>query len=339
ATGYVAGHIVKRLLEAGVTVHAAVRDPSRADKLKFLNDIASRSPGDIKYFKADLLHDGSYAEAMRDCAIVFHTASPFTIDVKDPQKELVDPAVLGTRNVLEEANRQDSVRRVVVTSSCAAIYGDNADCQAAPGGVLTEEVWNQTSSLDHQPYSYSKAQAEKAAWDIADQQSRWQLVVVNPCLVIGPGIHPHATSESFALVKQFGDGSLKSGAPRFGFGAVDVRDLAVAHLAAAYLPGANGRNIIAGHQTDLFEMAQTLVPKYGDRYPLPKKPMPKWLVWMVAPFINKAMTRKIIALNVDVPWKADNSKGRRELGLAYRPLEDSLNEMFQQMIDSKILPV
>ena len=53
ATGYVAGHIIKRLLEAGVTVHAAVRDPSRADKLKYLNEIAASTPGEINYFKSD----------------------------------------------------------------------------------------------------------------------------------------------------------------------------------------------------------------------------------------------------------------------------------------------
>ena len=171
------------------------------DKLKYLNEIADKSPGEIKYFKSDLLHEGSYADAMQGCSIVFHTASPFTIDVKDPQKELVDPAVLGTRNVLEEANRSNTVRRVVLTSSCAAIYGDNADCQAAPGGVLTEEVWNTSSSLTHQAYSYSKTQAEKAAWEIADKQDRWDLVVINPSFVLGPGINPNATSESFAMVK------------------------------------------------------------------------------------------------------------------------------------------
>ena len=148
ATGYVAGHIIQRLLEAGVTVHAAVRDPTRKEKLKFLSELAEHLPGEIKYFKSDLLDEGSYCEAMQGCSIVFHTASPFTIDVKDPQKDLVDPAVLGTRNVLEEASRTDSVRRVVLTSSCAAIYGDNADCRAAPGGILTEEAWNTTSSLN-----------------------------------------------------------------------------------------------------------------------------------------------------------------------------------------------
>ena len=334
ATGYVAGQLIKLLLEHGVTVHAAVRDPSREDRLKFLKEIAENSPGKIKFFKSDLLRAGSYADSMQGCQIVFHTASPFTINVQDPQKELVDPAKLGTRNVLEEVNRQVSVRRVVLTSSCAAIYGDNIDCQKAPGGTLTEDVWNTTSSLNHQAYSFSKTEAEKEAWRIAEQQSRWDLVVINPSLVLGPGINPNATSESFSMIKQFGDGTLKSGAPRFGFGCVDVRDLAVAHVAAAYTPEANGRHIISGHESDLFEMAQTLLPKYGDKYPLPRKAMPKWLLWLVAPLVNKAMTRKIVSLNVNVPWKADNSKGKRELGVTYRPLEQSLNEMFQQLIDN-----
>ncbi len=334
ATGFVAGHIVKQLLEAGATVRAPVRDPANESKLKYLNAIAENASGQIEYFKADLLDEGSYHDAMVDCSIVFHTASPFVTAVKDPQTQLIDPALLGTRNVLEEVNRTPSVNRVVLTSSCAAIYGDNADVQKAPGGILTEEIWNTSSSLSHQPYSYSKTVAEREAWKIAEAQSRWDLVVVNPSLVIGPGINPHATSESFNLVRQMGDGSLKSGAPRFSFGVVDVRDLAQAHLAAAFKPDAKGRHIISGHDTDLFEMAQTLVEQFGNDYPIPRKVMPKWLVWLMAPMVNKAMTRKIVSLNVNVPWKADNSKSIKELGVAYRPMDASMNEMFQQLVDS-----
>lgn len=334
ATGYVAGHIVKRLLEAGVVVHAPVREPSRGEKVKYLNEVAAQTPGTIKYFQADLLDEGSYGEAMEGCGIVFHTASPFTTDVNDPQQELVDPAVLGTGNVLEEANRRESVRRVVLTSSCAAIYSDNADIAKAPGGVLTEDVWNTTSSLTHQPYSYSKTVAEREAWKIVEQQSRWDLVVLNPSLVIGPGLNPHATSESFALIKQLGDGSLKLGAPRFGFGCVDVRDVAYAHVAAAYKPEAAGRYIISGHSTDLFEMAQTLLPEYGDEYPIPRRVMPKWLAWLLAPLVNKAMTRKMVSRSVNIPWKADNSKSIRELGVTYRPLKESMNDMFAQLVAS-----
>jgi len=140
ATGYVAGWAVKRLLEEGLTVHSPVRDPENPEKLKYLNELAENTPGEIKYFKADLLDDGSYAEAMAGCQIVFHTASPFKVNVVDPQKELVDPAQLGTRNVLEEVNRTPSVKRVVLTSSCAAIYGDNTDLNKTPNGIFTEEI-------------------------------------------------------------------------------------------------------------------------------------------------------------------------------------------------------
>ena len=337
ATGYVAGWIVKRLLEEGVTVHAPVRDASNTGKLRYLNEIAASSPGEIRYFSADLLEEGSYAEAMAGCEIVFHTASPFFIGSSDPQKELVDPARLGTRNVLEEVNRTASVRRVVLTSSCAAIYGDNADLKVTPNGVFTEEVWNTTSSLDHQPYSYSKTVAEREAWAIHDQQDRWDLVVINPSFVIGPGVSPFGTSESFKLIKQLGDGTLKTGMPRLGLGVVDVRDLAEAHLRGAFTPAAKGRYIASGHDSDFFELASALVERYGDDYPIPRRVLPKWLVWLVGPLADKAMTRNIVARNVDLPWKADNSKGVRELGLTYRPMKESVNDFFQQMIDSGYL--
>lgn len=54
ATGYVAGLLVKKLLEEGLTVHAPVRDPDNADKLKYLNAIVESTPGSIVYFAADL---------------------------------------------------------------------------------------------------------------------------------------------------------------------------------------------------------------------------------------------------------------------------------------------
>lgn len=177
ATGYVAGWIVKGLLEAGHKVHAPVRDPDNQEKLAHLNAIAEATTGSIEFFKADLLEAGSYKEAMAGCSIVIHTASPFTLKVNDPQKELIDPAVMGTRNVLEAANQTQSITRVVLTSSCAAIYGDAADCALAPNGTLTEDIWNTTASLEYQPYAYSKTLAEKEAWKIAGAQSQWDLVV------------------------------------------------------------------------------------------------------------------------------------------------------------------
>ncbi|MCP9480379.1 NAD-dependent epimerase/dehydratase family protein [Shimia sp. CNT1-13L.2] len=334
ATGYVAGWIVKGLLDAGLTVHAPVRNPQNLGKVQHLLKMAENSPGTLRLFKADLLDEGSYAEAMQGCAIVFHTASPFSVNVKDPQTQLIDPAVKGTRNVLAEASRTDSVKRVVLTSSCAAIYTDAIDCATAPNGTLTEDIWNTTASLEYQPYSYSKLLAEKAAWEVANDQSQWDLVVVNPSLVIGPATNQSPTSESFNIVRQIGDGTMKAGAPRAGIGLVDVRDLAQAHIAAAFTPEAEGRHIISGHNSNLLEMGLALQSKYGDLYPLPKKALPKWLVWLVGPL--SGIPRKFVSNNVNVEWRADNSKGKRTLGVTYRPLRESMEDMFTQMVDNGV---
>ncbi|KPA23633.1 short chain dehydrogenase [Shimia sp. SK013] len=331
ATGYVAGWIVKDLLDAGAPVHAAVRNPDNGAKVAHLIAIAKDAPGTLKLFKSDLLTEGSYAEAMSGCEVVFHTASPFTTSVKDPQAELIEPAVTGTRNVLEQANRCDSVQRVVLTSSCAAIYTDAIDTQNAPGGPITEQVWNSTATLDHQPYSLSKTLAEKAAWEIAEAQERWKLVVKNPSLVIGPALQKSPTSESFNLVKMLAGGAMKRGAPRIGIGVVDVRDLARAHLAAAFVLQAEGRHIISGYDTDFLEMGQALMARFGTEYALPKRAMPKWLVWLAGP--SQGISRKFVAGNVNVVWRADNSKGKAALGVQYRPMQESMEDMMAKMIE------
>ena len=162
-----------------------------------------------------------------------------TIDPKTPVLVTGATGYVAGRLVerlLEQANQTPSVKRVVVTSSCAAIYGDNADLEKTPDGVFTEEIWNTSSSVEHQAYSYSKTLAEREAWEINQKQDRWDLVTINPTLVMGPGINPHGTSESFNMMKQYGDGTLKSGVPRWGFGIVDVRDLAEAHYRAGFTP-------------------------------------------------------------------------------------------------------
>lgn len=338
ATGYVAGWLVKKLLEEGFTVHAAVRNPDKKEKLVHLDAIAAKSTGSIKYFKSDLLKEGSYAEAMQDCELVYHTASPFVTDVADPQRDLIDPAVKGTQNVLETAKQTASVKRVVVTSSCAAIYTDAIDSVNAPGGVLTEDIWNTTASLDYQPYSYSKLLAEQKAWEIAEKQSQWDLVTINPCLVLGPPLNLGATnSESFRILQQLGDGTMKMGAPKMGLGLVDVRDVAEAHFQAGINPNANGRYITCGHNTNLLELGLALQPKYGQKYPLPKSALPKWLLMIVGPFTNKLFTREFIRKNVNVPWKADNSKIKNELGVTFRPMRETMEDAFQALIDEGVL--
>lgn len=338
ANGYVASWIVKKLLDEGHTVHAAVRNPNDDNKVGHLKEIAKNAKGELKLFKSDLLIPGSYEDAMKDCELVYHTASPFTSNYKDAQKELIEPAVKGTENVLQTASKTPTVKRVVDTSSCAAIYTDAIDTVNAPNGILTEDVWNTTASLSHQPYSYSKTLAEKKAWEIANSQNQWDLISINMSLVLGPPLNPNqTTSESMSILKQMGDGTMKMGAPKMGMGLVDVRDVAEVHYLAGYTPEAKGRYITSAHNSNLLEMATTLLPKYGDKYPLPKKAIPKWLLMIVGPMMNKMMTRKALRNNINIPFNADNSKIKKDLGITFKPMKETMEDSFQVLIDNGFL--
>ena len=75
ANGYVASWLVKKLLEEGVTVHAAVRNSEDKEKMKHLLKMGEESKGAIKFFESDLLKPGSYDDAIKGCELVYHTAS------------------------------------------------------------------------------------------------------------------------------------------------------------------------------------------------------------------------------------------------------------------------
>jgi nucleoside-diphosphate-sugar epimerase len=310
-----------------------VRDPGARNKVAHLLAMGAAGLGRLTLFKADLLQDGSFDAAAEGCSVILHTASPFVTAVRDPQRDLVDPAVMGTRNVLDAANRTPSVERVVLTSSCAALYGDAADTTRAPEGHLTEAVWNTTSSLTHNAYSFSKTLAEQAAWAMAKAQDRWRLVVVNPALIIGPALNPDPTSEVFDLVRQIVDGRMRMGAPDLELGVVDVRDVAEAHLRAAFLPQANGRNIVFERSASILDMADTLRASGDGKLRLPRRKLPSWLVNLVGPLATPQLSRAWFSQNHGHPWRASNAKAMGELGLTFRPVDAALREMVAQMMD------
>ena len=134
-----------------------------------------------------------------------------------------------------------------------------------------------------------------------------------------------------------GDGQMKMGAPRMGTGVVDVRDVAIAHFNAGTMQNASGRYITAAHETNFLEIGMELLPKYGDKYSLPKKAIPKWLIMIIGPLTNKSFTRKFIRNNVDVQWRADNSKIKKELGIQFRPLRETMEDAFQSLIDAEVI--
>jgi nucleoside-diphosphate-sugar epimerase len=329
-TGYIGSWVVKNLLEQGYTVNLTVRNKTRKEKYEHLQIIADETPGKLELFEADLLVDGSYKEAMKGCEVVFHMASPFMINgIKDPQKQLVDPALKGTVNILNTVNQTESVKRVVLTSSVVSIYGDAKDAEKITDGVFTESMWNTTSTIKSKPYPYSKVLAEKEAWKICDAQSRWDMVVINPGFVMGPSLTSNSDSASIGFMLDMVNGKNKMGVPVLEFGMVDVRDIAKAHIKGAKLEKANGRNILVNTSITMLEFADILRNKYGDTYPLPKSLLPKFMLYLVG--WTQGISWDFVSKNVGYPLKFDHSKSVKELGMDYIPIEETLCDHLEQL--------
>ena len=69
----------------------------------------------------------------------------------------------------------------------------------------------------------------------------------------------------------------------------------------------------------------------------PKRALPKWLPMLVGPMADKRFTRKFIRNNVNVEWKADNSKIKSDLGIQFRPLQNTMEDAFQVLVDNKMV--
>ena len=336
ATEYLASWIVKQLLDDGLTVHATVRQKANIKKYQYLLDIEKSSKGTLKIFEADLLLLNSFKEAMTGCELVIHTASPFKITgIKDADKELVQPALQGTRNILFSANDTESVKRVVLTSSTVAMIGDAIDVQKLNNGVATEKSWNKTSSISHQPYPYSKTMAEKEAWRIVDNQKRWDLVVINPGFILGPSLSKRSDSTSIDLMIQLYSGKFKTGVPAGAHAMVDVRDVAKAHVLAGFTPSASGRHLTAAHLNDLLELA-AVIRKQHPKYALPKSHAPKWLFSLIGPLMG--FSRKYVKRNVGYDLIFDNSYIKKDLRIDFLPFEKTVTDHFEQLVTDELIP-
>ena len=335
-SGYIGSWLVKSLLELGQDVHATVRDPADPKETRHLEAMATDSAGSLSLYGAELLDPAGFDRAMAGCEAVFHTASPVIgRGVRDPMRVLIEPATSGTRNVLEAVNRCPTVRRVVLTSSVAAIYGDAIEMAGTEEGCFNESHWNETSSESHQPYAYSKVLAERLAWEVAGSQNRWDLVVVNPGLALGPALSPHATSESVRIIRDFGTGFYRLGVPKGKFGIVDVRDVADAHVRAWMTTEATGRHILVAETMSLQKIAVVLRDHFGDGFPFPRRTLPKFVAVLLAPLAG--LKRSEVRRNVGYPLRFDNRRATTHLGMRFRPVAGTIVDHFQQLIDDGLV--
>ncbi len=318
-SGFIGAHTILQLLAGGHQVRTTVRSLKREGDVRAMLKVGGVEAGNrLSFIAADLEKDAGWREAVAGCEYVLHVASPLPPSVPKNEDELIVPAREGTLRVLR-ASRDAGVRRVVLTSSFAAIgYGYKS--RTAP---FNETDWTDLDGEVVAPYQKSKTLAERAAWDfMAKEGAALELSVVNPVGVFGPVLGPDY-SASILIVQRMMDGALP-GAPQLYFGVVDVRDVADLHIRAMAHPAAKGERFlaIAGDFMSMLDIAKVLKARMGAAgKKAPTRELPNWLV-RIAALRDPAI--RLILPELGKLKNASNEKAKRLLGWAPRSNEESI---------------
>ena len=324
-SGFVGSHVVLQLLNAGHDVRTTVRSLAREAAVRaMLTDAGAVPNAPLSFRAADLERDEGWQEAVSGCDYVIHVASPMPAAAPKAEDDLIRPARNGVLRVLRAA-RDAGVKRVVLTSSCGAIYYGHPPLAAA----FDETSWTNTDG-EMSAYVRSKAIAERAAWDFMSAEGKSvELSVINPAGIFGPILGADFSS-SIDLVTRLLKGM--PGCPRLYFGVVDVRDVADLHIRAMTHPAARGERFIAtsGDIMSMLAIAAVLRERLGDAAKrVPTRELPSWLVRLVARFDRDLKT--LVPL-LDSTRRATSAKAERLLGWRPRPPEEAIVATAESLI-------
>ncbi|KAJ4703288.1 Anthocyanidin reductase [Melia azedarach] len=268
-TGFVASCLIKHLLQKGYAVNTTVRDPDNQKKVSHLK--ALQELGELKLFRADLTDEGSFDAPIAGSDFVFHVATPVNFASEDPENDMIKPAIEGVQNVLKACVKARTVKRVILTSSAAAV---SINKQNGTGLVLDENSWTDVEFLSSEKpptwgYPASKTLAEKAAWKFA-QENNIDLITVIPTLMAGPSLTPDTPSSAgLAMCLITGDEFLINGMKGMqmlsgSISIAHVEDVCRAHIFLAEKESASGRYICCAVNTSVPELAKFLNKRYPE---------------------------------------------------------------------------
>ena len=279
ATGFIAQHVIKLLLENSYKVVGSVRSEAKGKHLASLMNSEAFSFEVVERIETP----GAFDEALKkhpEVTVFLHTASPFHFNVTDNEAELLIPAVNGTKNALDAIKTYGpNVKKVVVTSSYAAI--STLSKIKDPNHTNDETTWNEITweeakSHPHLAYRGSKTFAEQAAWDFVKvEKPGFVLNTVNPVYVFGPQAFDSEIKPSLNTSSELLNGFLKltpdSEVPSLEGPFVDVRDVAKAHLVAFEKDLPNERLLLFSSRfsgQDILDVINKSIPKLKGEVPV-----------------------------------------------------------------------
>jgi len=311
AAGFIGSAVVRRLLRDGRSVRALIEPGASATNLDELpHDQVDRVTVDVCDYVA-------MARALDGCSAFYHLAAIYKVWTPDPT-HLYRVNLEGTTAALLAA-KTARIPRVVYTSSIAAV-GRRDD------GAPADETVQFNLYDDANPYILSKYLSERTAVRFAE--SGLPVVIVNPAFPFGPrDLGPTPTGRIILSILK---GEMP-GLPAGGFCAVDVDDVAAAHVAAETKGRVGERYLLGNHNVTFREFVE-LVCRVGGK-PVPKVGIPSWLGLGIAKgmevfsdLVTHTEPRATVksAKFVFGPSYFDNTKARLELDLPCTPLVETV---------------
>jgi dihydroflavonol-4-reductase len=326
ANGFLGATLVRKLLERGERVKAFVRPETDLSSLQGLpQDRMLLAVGNI-------MAEGSVYRALAGCRCVYHTAANFKLWDKNP-KSIIDPAVVGTQNVLRACKARD-IEKIVMTSSCAVL------------GTTQDEPMDETHELNlNDPEAYIRAKVEQAKVVSEAVEAGQPIVSVLPSTMAGPGDRKPTPNGQTLLRYLRHSPSWRFPVVPGGLNIVDVEDVALGHILAMEEGGVGESYILGGDDVTYTQIFETLADITGLAEP--SKPQSPGLARLVGslwelsarlrggePLLTSRLARDYVGANV---W-VTSEKAEKQLGYRHRSAREALARSVRWFLDNGYVP-
>ncbi|UJR13001.1 hypothetical protein I4U23_000027 [Adineta vaga] len=337
ANSFIAGWIIKYLLEKGYHIRGTVRSETKAQQV--LDSIQKDYQNRISFVYINDISTDSFDEAVQGVDGVMHIASPINFKLVNPEKDFLQPAINGTKGILQSAhqynqNHQHQIKRIVVTSSFVAVFDPTRGSR--PGYSYTEQDWcpltyeQGVAAKDepHKAYCVSKVFAERAVWKFIEKEKpSFTIATICEPFVFGPSASDLKSVDDISSTNILLWSLVTSGKhaqiPESHIPIeIDVRDVAYTQIAALErVNGTNERYLIAAEAWSMQRTADII----HESVVIPK-------------IIKDTTPIGIKGQQLPEHYRIDSSKSQKELGVTYISFEKTIEDlMFQFAKLQKIL--
>ena len=333
-SGFIGMYVVRDFLQdGGFTVRGTVRGKTE-EKVAPIKEAMGELYEQLEIVEADLLNPESLADAIAGSTFVVHTASPFPLKNPKNADELIKPAVEGTLAVMKACHKH-GVKRLVITSSCAAIMDQRPENRKP---IYNCDDW---SDLEYQMttnvYSRSKTMAERAAWNFIKElpeAEKFELVTICPSFVVGRALHYKAFTSGEIVTKMF-TGEFPVMKIKFPF--VRVEDVAMSHLRAIKVPEAANNRFVLNKETKwMSEVSGSMAAEFNPQGFNVKHGNTSYaLVWVISIFMKELNS---VLSSWDFEFEIEHKKTVDILGIEFKNPEEGVNQMIYDLLDHKLIP-